>query len=810
MSEWRGFPVMKLIIYPLSLMVFLLLIFPLSHVQAGPANPHPLTLTNPDGNGFKAMIRGDEFQHWIEAEDGYSVARNPASETWEYAEKAPDGSLRNSGIKFVPGKNAPRKILKGLRPDRNIAAEADRNRALGEIYLDRINSAAPAGAESYADSSAWPPVPVSGQRKSLVILVNFANRILVTTPAGWYGKIFNTTAGVKSVANYYADNSYGLVTLSPALHTQSGNPAGIITVTVSDNHPNSGKSFNYATETGILNHALAEAAPFIDFASYDTNGDGVLDLSELNIYFIYAGYEASDSLDTPSIWGHAWSGDPGLSAGTRQFHHWALNGELNYSGVLHPMGATAHEMGHSLLGLPDLYDTTYHNAGLGMFSPMADGIWGALAGEEDGTTPVNFDAWSRQYLGWSTPVTHPADGTMSFPLPLSLRSSSVMLDPVVGSEYFLAENRTPSGWDLGMRNEIYMRTLPPGGLLILHVDNSIGTPANNDINRYVAGSHQGVMAEEANIVDNCSMLNSLCDGSARTFFYQGNNNAFTDSSSPNSRYYSGIYSYFGLSSISVPGQTMSAKYSHGVPFYLLKDGFEGSGWSSAQVAGSASWTIAGRGTNPAVSPHSGSELAIFNSHSASSGSQARLYTSTGIAFPANYDSVFLDFWMFHDSANSAQDQVQVQVSTDGSSWSDAGVPLKRYDGSTGWHQSVLDLSTFKGDSNVRIGFLGTSEGGNDIHLDDVTVSGYYFNKARVGSTDYYMTLTGAYAEASSGTTIKARGIEFDEDLLCSQSKDIVLEGGYDSVYMNMTGYSVLYGILTIQSGSVAVKNLIIQ
>jgi M6 family metalloprotease-like protein len=838
--------VIKKIICSLYLMGIALSIFLIPQAMAGPASPDPVTLTNPGGTRFKAMIRGDEFQNWIETEEGYSIVRNPANNTWEYAEKAPDGSLQNSGIKFEPGKIAPRKVLKGLRPDRNAEAEAEHNRLLREIYQERINAAAPAGAESPAAPEGWTPVPVSGQKKVLIILINFADRTLVTTPDGWYGKIFATTAGVKSMAKYYAANSYGLVTLSPASHNQSGNPAGIITVTVSDSHPNYGKNYDITTETTILNHALAQAASYITFAGYDTNADGVIEQSELNIYFIYAGYEASGSAKTPSIWAHAWGGS--ITAGTKQVHKWAQNGELNNNDVQHPMGVIAHEMGHSLCGLPDLYDTSGTNSGLGIFSLMAGGSWGAdtVAGEDGGTTPVNLDAWSRQYLGWATPATLPSNGVRSFPLPLSSRSSSVVLDPAVGAEYFLAENRYPTGWDLGMRSS--MGSDWQGGLLILHVDNNIGTPGSNDINRYVYGSHQGVMAEEANNGVGCSLVNNKwCRGSAKILFYNGNNNAFTDASTPNSRYYDGTSSYFGLSSISVPGQTMSSTYSaipvppsvsanypadnatgvgtgttitvtfnkamnastiNSTNFYLnngvtgsvsynsgnytatltpsvslasntvytatvttdvmdvagtnmatakswnfttadgtnlvVNGGFESdlSGWATTQVSGiTGAWTTVSSGLHPAdISPHGGTTMARFNSFSAPYRTQTRLYQTSGFVISSSAVASSLSFWMSHDTDYSSElDELQVQVSTNGgSSWNNVGSPVIRYDGTTGWSQVTLDLSAYKGQSDVRIGFLGISHWGNDIYLDDV--------KATVTHT-----LTLNFAGSGSGT-----------------------------------------------------------
>jgi hypothetical protein len=68
------------------------------------------------------------------------------------------------------------------------------------------------------------------------------------------------------------------------------------------------------------------------------------------------------------------------------------------------------------------------------------------------------------------------------------------------------------------------------------------------------------MAEEASSL-NCSMVNSSCRGSGTNLFYLGNNNTFNESSAPNSYYYNGTSAGFGLSSISAPGQVMTAAFA---------------------------------------------------------------------------------------------------------------------------------------------------------------------------------------------------------------------------------------------------------
>jgi len=149
------------------------------------------------------------------------------------------------------------------------------------------------------------------------------------------------------------------------------------------------------------------------------------------------------------------------------------------------------------------------------------------------------------------------------------------------------------------------------------------------------------------------------------------------------------------------------------------------GWAQVDVSGTAgNWATATGTVHPSGNlPHSAPNLAYFNSYSASTGSSTRLYRTTGLDLSAAA-AVQLSFWMFHDTGySSSNDRLQVQVSTNGgTTWVNVGAPIPRYDGSTGWKQHVVDLSAYAGQPDVRLGFLGISAYGNDVHIDDVVVS----------------------------------------------------------------------------------------
>jgi hypothetical protein len=156
---------------------------------------------------------------------------------------------------------------------------------------------------------------------------------------------------------------------------------------------------------------------------------------------------------------------------------------------------------------------------------------------------------------------------------------------------------------------------------------------------------------------------------------------------------------------------------------LFSNGFESmTGWATAQVSGtSGAWTIVTAGTHPTNAPHGGSALARFNSFDSSSGSQTRIYQTTGFAIPGTATTATLKFWVYHDTGfSSATDRVQVQASTTGT-WANVGTAVNRFDGTTGWKQHTIDMTAYKG-TTVQLGFLGISVFGNDVYIDDAVVT----------------------------------------------------------------------------------------
>jgi M6 family metalloprotease-like protein len=551
---------------------------PSHHGWAVPANPEIQTFKQPNGETFKGVLRGDEYQGWLETLDGYTIVKSERTGIFVYALPGAGGSLAPSEDPVTPGtltmSSEMRSRLKrslGLRPAPNFELlkaqdewierlrklRAVPERARSGVGAKRADApSAPAAASPPAITGTWSPRPVWGEKKLLVILVAFEDVApRPDAPKHWNTAIFGAKG--KTVAAFYRDNSFGRVSIVPVASKQPGSQPGVVTVALKQKHPNCENKCKYATETAWVNLALEGAAQYVDFAALDADRDGTISVDEALVYFILAGYETAAAKGlTPSIWAHRLGG-PGVSAAGKKIDNWAVSGEMYDQSNRLGIGTIAHEMGHAMGGLPDLYDIRNYNAGLGAFSVMSYGSWGADQNEHGGTTPVGMDAWSRLYLGWSDPQ-YPSNGAqVTLESGLAVPSSAVLLmNPAMStSEYWLAENRQPVGWDAGLHATLKAWK---GGVLIQHIDSNVGTHAGNSFNRYQPGKHQGNTVVEPATAQ-CHLLPKDSPAGCPTLlFHSGNSDAFNGTSQPNSNFYSGKASRLGITGISAPAAKMSA------------------------------------------------------------------------------------------------------------------------------------------------------------------------------------------------------------------------------------------------------------
>jgi hypothetical protein len=167
-----------------------------------------------------------------------------------------------------------------------------------------------------------------------------------------------------------------------------------------------------------------------------------------------------------------------------------------------------------------------------------------------------------------------------------------------------------------------------------------------------------------------------------------------------------------------PNQTLT--YSQGFNAATIP-----SCWSQQNVSTpNMSFTFPSTGTGtPAPAQQEGTNQVMFNSYT-NSGSQTRLVsapiTTTGTS------SVDVQFqWYFSSNGGATSyltEGVQVQYSTDGSTWINAGSLIRRYGATDGWALQTITLPAGAGNkSTIYVGFLFTSNAGYDSYLDAAVI-----------------------------------------------------------------------------------------
>jgi hypothetical protein len=163
------------------------------------------------------------------------------------------------------------------------------------------------------------------------------------------------------------------------------------------------------------------------------------------------------------------------------------------------------------------------------------------------------------------------------------------------------------------------------------------------------------------------------------------------------------------------------------PEVILTESFDGAtypptGWASTNVSGTTGiWSREVAGTYPACTPQSGTAMSMFNSFTCSAGVKRRL--STPAVSLAGKTNNSLKFWMYRDNGySSSNDSLEVYASLNGTDWTKLK-GYKRYSTSNGWIENAVSLSTYDGQS-VYLGFVGCSAYGNNIYIDNISVSGY--------------------------------------------------------------------------------------
>ncbi len=290
----------------------------------------------------------------------------------------------------------------------------------------------------------------------------------------------------------------------------------------------------------LAEDAIIASEQEIDFSRYDNDRDGVVDA----FFVVHAGGGAEmEPNNRNKIWSHTWNIEQVLRFdGVRLFIYISIPEDA-------AIGVCAHEVGHALFGLPDLYDTQNRSAGLGFWSTMSYGAWG-----DEGRRPVHFDAWCKQRLGYANLRTLEFNDEILLPKIYFDATILRLWNPQnLQQEYFLAEYRLRERFDTA---------LPGEGLLIYHIDESM---ADNDNPWYPDNQgrlHNLVALEQADGLWELERNRNRGDA-GDPFPGSRNNRVFNAESNPNSLSYNGQNVGVSVSQIELRGDYVFARWEVG-------------------------------------------------------------------------------------------------------------------------------------------------------------------------------------------------------------------------------------------------------
>ena len=411
--------------------------------HATKAYPHPVAVPQPDGTSVTLVLHGDADFAWRTTADGVVVAEKGGA--YYVAAILPDGTAEPTGLlAHDPGqRTAAEQAMADAQP-----------KGITDEYEGESRRMAERRRISIARNASPAYFPHTGKPKALVILVDFNDTTFtVPDPAATFRDYLNAEGqgaipdrghredrNHGSVGQYFKDMSFGAFTpqfdvYGPYRMPQKSSWYGY------------GAGNNKGRITQLITDACKAADPDADFAQYDSDGDGLVDL----VYVIYAGYAESWTGNTEDcIWPQSGT-VAGISCDGKSVSRYGINNELNYSPVkalaeprkrVNGIGLFCHEFSHAM-GLPDFYP--YADAA--RINNQTMEYWDLMDGGEyvdNGYTPTPYTPWEREAMGWMEPVEIETAGTYTMK---TLADGGCAYKIGGGdSQYVLLENIQQTGW----------------------------------------------------------------------------------------------------------------------------------------------------------------------------------------------------------------------------------------------------------------------------------------------------------------------------------------------------------------------------
>ena len=432
-----------------------------------PAKQGVIAAEQPDGTTVFIRLEGDERHHKAYSSDGYLLT-NDKEGFYVFADCDAQGNIVATS-------------LREINPEQRSAATISKLATINQATLMDASVKARSNAPARNPGLFSTQFPSKGEHNAIAILVEFKNKkFSIEDPNDYFTRMLNEEGfsdynSTGSARDFFIECSEGI--FKPYFDVYGP-------IELDQNYNYYGQNDAYGNEPNcwkLIVDGCQALDDEIDFSLYDANEDGYID----NVYVFYAGFGEADGGNANTIWPHSWDIEYATSQayyldGVR-LNHYACSNELQYYGGLPDgIGSFVHEFGH-VMGLPDLYSTTYSNA----FTPGPWDVMDQGSYNNNSRTPPAYSSYERYALEWMEPTLLTESGEYEL-LDLRESHSAFILQTDKEDEFYLLENRQQNG------NDAF---IPGHGMLVWHIDFDQRVWNSNVVNN--TATHQFVDLIEA-------------------------------------------------------------------------------------------------------------------------------------------------------------------------------------------------------------------------------------------------------------------------------------------------------------------------
>ena len=370
---------------------------------AAKAESIPVQVRQADGSVITVILRGDEHINWYTTLDGVLLVQGTDNNYYI-------GKVEKSG-NLIATQQLAHEALTRSQAERNLIAKQDK-----EKFFAYVNKVAEESENAYENSPLTrgpivdtgyrgvPYFPHTGSPKVLVILAEFQDTTFtiqdtkeiftnyLTNEGHFSDTRYGQNQNYKGVLGYFKDCSYGKF-------TPEFNVVGPVKLPREQTYYGEGDDNIEA----LMEDACNAIDNIVNFADYDANNDGMVDL----VYVIYAGHSANVTRNKiTDIWPKSGTVNISNTFDGKSIRRFGVSNELaglenkaKDKETINGIGLFCHEFSHTL-GLPDIY--AYRTPAENQNDQGME-FWDIMDGGTEvrnGRVPASYLAWEREVMGW--------------------------------------------------------------------------------------------------------------------------------------------------------------------------------------------------------------------------------------------------------------------------------------------------------------------------------------------------------------------------------------------------------------------------